>query len=275
MKLRCREHVLDLERTAIMGVLNVTPDSFSDGGLWVEPQRALEHAREMIEEGAAIVDVGGESTRPGSAPVTVEEEVQRVLPIVEALARDNVPVSIDTRKPSVARAALEAGASLINDTCGEEVEPDMDAIAAEFDAAVCIMHSRGTPATMRELIEYGDVVTDVKDFLGRRAEDLLQAGVSADAICLDPGIGFAKSVEQNLVLLKRLPELTDLPYPVLVGTSRKSFIGHVLGLDVEDRIEGTAATVALSVMGGARILRVHDVRQMNRVIRMTEAILQS
>ena len=273
MKLRGRDFVLDLGRTAVMGVLNVTPDSFSDGGRWLDPDLAMAHGREMVAEGAAIIDVGGESTRPGAVPVPEEEELARVVPVIEALAETGeAPISIDTRKPSVARRAIEAGASIVNDTTGEEFDREMDTVAATTGAAVVVMHSRGTPATMRSLTDYDDVVTDVASFLRRRAEDMVEAGVARDSIALDPGFGFAKTPKQNLVLLNRLDEILTLGYPLLVGTSRKSFIGAVLDLPEDERVEGTAATVAWAVAKGAHIVRVHDVEQMSRVVRMTEAI---
>ena len=274
MKLRCREHVLSLDRTAIMGVLNVTPDSFSDGGLWLDPRAAVDHAVEMVEQGAAIVDVGGESTRPGSEPVPLDEELRRVLPVLEELVgRLDVPISIDTRKPEVARRALDAGAAIVNDTTGEEVEPELGVVAAEVGAAVVTMHSRGTPATMRSLNQYDDVVRDVRAFLEERAALLESQGVGRDSIVVDPGFGFAKSPPQNLELLQRLDEVTTLPYPVLSGTSRKSFIGAVLDLPEDERVEGTLATVTLAVAKGARIVRVHDVEAVARAVKVTDAVL--
>jgi dihydropteroate synthase len=275
MKLRCRDRVLSLDRVVVMGVLNVTPDSFSDGGLWLDPDAAVAHGHEMVSQGAAIVDVGGESTRPGAGAVSQEEELRRVVPVVEALAGAGVLVSIDTRKVAVARAALESGAAIVNDTAGEEVDRGMDALVAAAGAAMIVMHSRGTPETMRSLTDYSDVVTDVRDFLIERARQLEAAGVDGDSIALDPGFGFAKTPEQNLVLLRRLRELTQVGYPVLVGTSRKSFIGAVLEVTEDARLEGTAATVGWAVAHGARIVRVHDVQEMVRVVRMTEAILDA
>lgn len=274
MKLACRGRVLSLDRTVVMGVLNVTPDSFSDGGLWFDHDAAIAHALDMVAAGAAIVDVGGESTRPGADPVPEDEELRRVLPVVEAVAaRTDAVISIDTRKPGVAEAAVAAGASLVNDTAGEAAEAAMDELVARTGAAVAVMHSRGTPATMRELTAYDDVVADVASFLAARARALEERGVARDAIALDPGFGFAKTPEQNLVLLKRLDEIVALGYPVLSGTSRKSFVGNVLGgLPEGERVEGTAATVAWAVAKGARIVRVHDVVEMARVVRMTEAI---
>ncbi|MGH2699573.1 MAG: dihydropteroate synthase [Actinomycetota bacterium] len=273
MKLRCRDAYLSLERALVMGVLNVTPDSFSDGGLWLDAERAVTHGLEMIEQGAAIVDVGGESTRPGAIPVPEAEELDRVIPVIEALhERTTAPISIDTRKPEVAGRAIEAGATIINDTLGEATDRAMDRVAAGTGAAIVIMHSRGTPETMRELTDYGDVVTDVRDFLKLRAAQLLDEGVARDAVCLDPGFGFAKTPQQNLVLLRRLGEILELGYPVLVGTSRKSFIGLTLDLPEDQRIEGTAATVAWSVALGAHLVRVHDVEPIVRTLKMLEAI---
>ena len=276
MKLRVRDTYLPLDRCAVMGVLNVTPDSFSDGGLWLDPDAAVRHALEMAAQGAAIIDVGGESTRPGAQAVPEDEELERVIPVVEALsARADLLVSIDTRKPRVAKMAVEAGASIINDTLGEETDRTMDGVAAVAGAAVVVMHSRGTPATMRELAHYGDVVTEVAAFLGRRVRELEDAGVPADAIVIDPGFGFAKNASQNLQLLKRLDEILGLGYPVLVGTSRKTFIGLTLDLPTDRRLEGTAATVAWAVMKGAHIVRVHDVEPIARTVRMIEAIKAS
>ena len=274
MKLRCRDRVLDLDRVAVMGVLNVTPDSFSDGGKWFDSARAVEHALEMVEQGAAIVDVGGESTRPGAEAVPETEELRRVIPVIEAIAgRTDAPISIDTRKAAVARAALDAGASIVNDTLGEEADADLVDAAVESQAAFVTMHSRGTPATMRDLVEYADVVGDVAAWLKQRAESLVASGLTSEQIVLDPGFGFAKNKEQNLELLDRFEEITALGYPVLAGTSRKSFIGFTLDLPEDQRVEGTAATVTLAVYKGAHIVRVHDVEQMTRVVRMTEAIM--
>jgi dihydropteroate synthase len=272
VKLRCRDHVIALDRVAIMGVLNVTPDSFSDGGLYFDSDRAVTHGREMAERGAAIVDVGGESTRPGAAPVPEDEELHRVLPVIESLAGSGIVVSIDTRKPAVARRALEAGAAIVNDTLGEETNREIDGVVSESGAGVVVMHSRGTPATMSALTEYRDVVGEVCSFLEARARELEDAGVSQDAIVVDPGIGFAKNPDQSLLLLKRIDEVVALGRPVLVGTSRKSFIGKVLGLDEKERLEGTAATVSWVVGRGVQLVRVHDVPEMERVVRMTEAI---
>jgi dihydropteroate synthase len=273
MKLRCRDRVLDLDRVAVMGVLNVTPDSFSDGGMWLDPRAAIRHGEVMVEQGAAVIDVGGESTRPGADPVPEDEELARVLPVIEGLAhRVDAPISIDTRKPAVARSAVEAGATIVNDTAGEGADASIDAVAAHTGAAIVVMHSRGTPATMRSLTDYDDVVSHVGAFLQRRAQRLESAGVERDSIVVDPGFGFAKNPEQNLEILNRLAEVVALGYPVLVGTSRKSFIGDILDLPVEQRVEGTIATVVWSIAAGARIVRVHDVEPTIRAVRMAEAI---
>jgi dihydropteroate synthase len=272
LQLRLRSRVLSLDRPLVMGVLNVTPDSFSDGGLWFDRDMAIKHAFDMIEQGADIVDVGGESTRPNAAPVAEDEELRRVLPVVEAVAETGAIVSIDTRKSSVARRAVQAGAAIVNDTGGEDADPEMPAVAADSGAAIVFMHSRGTPATMRDLARYDDVVTEVADFLREAAGKFESLGIHHDSIVLDPGFGFAKDPPQNLELLDRLDEICALGYPVLAGTSRKSFIGAVLDLEEGDRLEGTAATVAWAVARGAHIVRVHDVVQMKRVVTMASAI---
>ncbi|MFN2525389.1 MAG: dihydropteroate synthase [Actinomycetota bacterium] len=272
MKLRCRDHVLPLDRTLIMGVLNVTPDSFSDGGLYFEPAAAVERGLEMVEEGADIIDVGGESTRPGAVDVPEEEELRRVIPVLRGLAGAGVPLSIDTRKAEVARSGLEAGAAILNDTLGEETQRGTDEMAAESGAAMVVMHSRGSPATMRSLTDYDDVVLHVRVFLKERGQELERVGVAPESIVLDPGIGFAKTPAQNLELLRRLGELVDVGRPILVGTSRKSFIGQVLDLPEDQRVEGTLASVCWAVAKGARIVRVHDVKETKRAVRLTEAI---
>jgi dihydropteroate synthase len=273
MKLRCRHSVISLDGAAVMGVLNVTPDSFSDAGRWFDPTAAVDHGVEMAAQGAAIVDVGGESTRPGAGVVDLVEELERVIPVVEGLVeRLDIPVSIDTRKAEVARRALAAGASIVNDTRGEEHDSSLDRIAADTGAGLILMHSRGTAATMASLISYRDVVADVRTWLERRADEARLNGVSSEAIVIDPGCGFAKTAHQSLALLRRIDAFLELGYPLLVGTSRKSFIGAALDLDVGERLEGTAATVAWAVAHGAHIVRVHDVRAMVRVARMTTAI---
>ncbi|MEA2461504.1 MAG: dihydropteroate synthase [Actinomycetota bacterium] len=256
-----------------MGVLNVTPDSFSDGGLWLDPDAAIKHALEMVKQGAAIIDVGGESTRPGAADVPEEEELRRVLPVIERLSSETEAfVAIDTRKSSVARAALAAGAVIVNDTTGEASDRSLDRVASESGAGFILMHSRGTPQNMKTLTDYSDVVGDVRAFLAARADEVLAVGGAEDSIVLDPGFGFAKTPEQNLTMLKRFDEFAMLPFPVLAGTSRKSFIGAVLDTPEDQRVEGTIATVAVAVLKGARLVRVHDVEATVRAVRMIEAI---
>jgi dihydropteroate synthase len=275
MKLRLRDSYLPLDSVALMGVLNVTPDSFSDGGLWLDEKSAVGHGIEMGDAGAAIIDVGGESTRPGADPVTESEELRRVIPIVEQLVAAGRIVSIDTRKPAVAKKAVAAGAQIVNDTLGEAGDESMDRVAAETGAALFVMHSRGTPQTMRGLTEYEDVVEDVAGWLEARLERAQEAGVPRDALVIDPGIGFAKNPEQNLELLARLDRFADIGFPVLVGTSRKSFMGAVMDLPVEERVEATAASVVWSVIKGAKLARVHDVREVARAVAMVEAIMGS
>jgi dihydropteroate synthase len=255
-------------RTLIMGILNATPDSFSDGGRYATMDAAIAHAKAMVDEGADIIDVGGESTRPGSAQVPLAEELRRVIPLIRALRAElpNVPISVDTYKAETARRALEAGAHMINDIWGLQADPDMAAVAAEFGCPVIISHNR-------ESRDYADLVADVLDDLRRCIGIAQAAGVAADRIWLDPGIGFAKTFDDNLDLLGCLGELTALGYPVLLGTSRKRFIRQVLDLPAEDVVEGTAATVALGIAQGCQIVRVHDVRQMKRIAAMTDAIV--
>ena len=272
-RLVCAGKELSLHRTLVMGVLNVTPDSFSDGGRWLERERAVDHAREMVAAGADIIDVGGESTRPGAQPVSERTELDRVLPVVEALhAAIEAPISIDTRKASVARRAIEAGASIVNDTNGEATDRALDDVAADTRAAIVVMHARGTPATMRSLTQYSDVTGDVGAWLAERAAELRSAGVDQHSIVLDPGFGFAKTPHQNLEMLRELDRLAELGYPLLVGTSRKSFIGEVLGLPADERVEGTSATVVWAIAMGANIVRVHDVEPIVRAVRVADAI---
>lgn len=262
--------------TLLMGVLNVTPDSFSDGGECVDPAAAVARARAMIASGARIIDIGGESSRPGALPVDAAEEIGRVVPVIAALRQAALPadvrLSIDTTKAAVARAALAAGADLINDIGGFR-DPALVALAVETGAPVIAMHMRGTPQTMQQGdLSSPDIVREVADWLGERARLLVAAGVSPAAICLDPGIGFGKTVAQNLALLARLDEIVALGYPVLVGASRKSFLGAVTGRPVDQRVFATAAACACAVWQGARILRVHDVAEMADVAQVVDAI---
>ncbi|MBI4390373.1 MAG: dihydropteroate synthase [candidate division NC10 bacterium] len=257
-----------------MGILNVTPDSFSDPGAFLDPSAAAEHALRMVEEGADCLDIGGESTRPGAAPVSAEEEWGRIGPVLERLAgRCPVPLSVDTTKAAVAARALQAGAAIVNDISALRFDPAVAAVVAEAGAGLILMHMQGTPRTMQERPAYGDVVAEVGTFLAERLAAATAAGIPREAILLDPGIGFGKTVEHNLALLRHLPDLTGLGRPLLLGPSRKSFIGSVLETGATDRLEGTAAAVALAIAGGAAILRVHEVKAMARVARMCDAIL--
>jgi dihydropteroate synthase len=262
LTLDCAGRLLRLERPRIMGVLNVTPDSFSDGGRFAGVEGALEHARKMVAAGADIIDVGGESSRPGAEPVPLAEELQRVIPVLRALHRAlDVPLSIDTSKPAVMRAAVAAGAGLINDVNGLRAEGAVEAVA-ETGAAVCVMHMQGMPRSMQERPCYDDVVGEVVAFLSRQADVLLARGVARERIVLDPGFGFGKSLEHNTALFRGLPALVALGYPVLVGVSRKSMIGALLGgRPVMDRLVGSVTAALLAARAGARILRVHDVRE--------------
>jgi len=262
------------ERTLVMGILNVTPDSFSDGGRFHASEDAIRRAEAMVAEGADIVDVGGESTRPGAEPLSEEEEIRRILPVIEALAA-RMPISVDTYKAEVAERAVQAGAAMVNDISALRFDPSMAPAAARLDVPICLMHSRGSLRDMHRSPQYRDVVGEVKAELKERVEAALDVGIAPENIVLDPGFGFSKNAQHNLELLRRLREVTELGYPLLVGTSRKSTIGKVLGgLPVEDRLEGTAATVALSIANGASIVRVHDVKEMVRVARMTDAVVR-
>lgn len=265
---------IPLDRPVVIGILNLTPDSFSDGGELATLDAALRRAEAMVEDGAAVLDVGGESTRPGAQPVPEEEERRRVLPFLEAAARRfPVPLSIDTRKAAVARAALDAGAVIVNDTSALAADPAMAAVVAERGAGVVLMHMRGEPATMQGLATYADVAGEVAEELARAVARALAAGIRRDAIVVDPGIGFAKTPEQNLTLLRELGRIVALGYPVLVGPSRKSFIGAVLGLPPKERVEGTIAACVLALAAGARLFRVHDVRAVRRALTVSHAIL--
>lgn len=266
------ETTLTLDRPRIMGVINATPDSFSDGGRYLDPEAARAHARTLVAEGADLLDVGGESTRPGATEVPEREELDRVLPVVQALAGLRVPISVDTRKAAVMRAAVAAGAAMINDVSALEHDPDALAAVAELGVPVCLMHMQGTPETMQDDPRYTDVVAEVHAYLGQRAERCREAGIPASRILLDPGIGFGKTVDHNLALMNRLSELADLGYPVVVGTSRKSLVGKVLDRSVGERIYGDCAVVGWSVAHGAAIVRVHDVGPMRDAITMTRAL---
>ena len=260
-------------RPLLMGIVNVTPDSFYDGGRYIDPERAVAHACHLVAQGADILDIGAESTRPGAEPVTEEEELARVVPVVAALARQvSVPISVDTTKSTVARAALDVGASMINDVSALQWDPEMASVVAQADAAVILMHMQGTPQTMQRAPRYHNVVTDVIAFLEGRMHAAIEAGISKTNIVLDPGIGFGKLLEHNLELLDGLSAFTRLRRPLLVGPSRKSFIGQLLGRPPEHREWGTAAAVAIAVDRGAGILRVHDVAAMADIVTVASAI---
>jgi dihydropteroate synthase len=260
-------------KARLMGILNVTPDSFSDGGLYLDAEKAIEHGRELAAEGAEIVDVGGESTRPGAAEVPAAEEAERTAPVVGGLVAAGVSVSIDTSKAAVAEAALDAGARMVNDVTALTADAELAGLCADRRCEVALMHMQGTPRTMQENPTYGDVVEDVRAFLAERIEAATDAGIAEERIWVDPGIGFGKTLEHNLELLRRLGELRDLGRPILVGTSRKSFIGKITGREVGERIGGSIASNVLALRNGAEMLRVHDVREMREAALVAETIL--
>jgi dihydropteroate synthase len=258
----------------IMGIVNVTPDSFSDGGEFLDPDRAIAHGRELAAEGADVLDVGGESTRPGAAGVTAEEELARVAPVVEALARgDGPPVSIDTSKVAVAEAALSLGAAMVNDVTALRSDPDLAGLCAERRCEVVIMHMLGDPRTMQENPVYEDVVDDIKTFLAERIEFAVSQGIEEERIWIDPGIGFGKTAEHNLELHRRLGELAELGQPIVFGSSRKSFLGKLTGAEVDGRLGGTIASNVIAYANGAAMLRVHDVAPMRQALTVADAIL--
>jgi dihydropteroate synthase len=273
--LRCGRFSFPLDRPLVMGVLNVTPDSFSDGGRFLDRAAALEHARRMLSDGADIIDIGGESTRPGAAPTSEADELDRVIALVEALRGEcdarGVPLSVDTRKLAVMRAAIAAGASLINDVGALAAPGAIEAIAPS-DVAVCLMHMRGEPATMQQVASYNDVVGEVKAFLADRAAACEGAGIARDRIVVDPGFGFGKTVGHNLALLRWLAEIVALGYPVAVGLSRKSTIGALTGREVGERTAGSIAAALSAVARGAAIVRVHDVRETVDALKVWRAV---
>ncbi len=270
---RCGERVFDVTRPIVMGVLNVTPDSFSDGGRFLDPAAAVARADAIVSEGASIVDVGGESTRPGAVGVSASQEMSRVHPVVTALALSGMCVSIDTRHPEVADAAVEAGASVINDISGFR-DPSMIALAVRCEAGLVVMHMQGTPESMQASPRYGDVVAEVGRDLARQARTLEEAGVARERIALDPGIGFGKTLEHNLELIRRLPDLVDLGYPVLVGLSRKRVIGELTGVEQPDRrVAGSLAAAVMSVERGAGIVRAHDVAATVEALAFVAAVM--
>jgi dihydropteroate synthase len=270
--LDCGGRPLDLSRPAVMGILNVTPDSFSDGGVFLSRESAIAHARRMADEGADIIDVGGESTRPGAQPVSAQEEMDRVVPVIEAL-RENIslPISIDTSKPEVMRAAVAAGAGFINDVRALRDEGALEA-AASLQVPVCLMHMQGEPRGMQENPRYRDVLSEIGDFLRARLQAARAAGIPAQRLVIDPGFGFGKTLEHNLELLRGLKKLQSLGAPILVGLSRKSLIGKALGLPVEGRLQASVALALMAVQNSARIVRVHDVGPTVETLRMWSVV---
>lgn len=267
-EIQCGPYTLDYEnKTIVMGILNVTPDSFSDGGKFNEIGTAVARAKEMVEEGADIIDIGGESTRPGFAPLSLEEEIERVIPFIQAVSKHvNVPISIDTYKAEVAKQAIQAGAHIINDIWGAKADDKMAGVAAELEVPIILMHNR-------QERNYSFFVRDVFDDLFESVALVKKAGVRDEMIILDPGIGFAKDYQENIEMMQNLEKLVGTGYPVLLGTSRKSMIGHALDLPVEERMEGTGATVCYGIQKGCQIIRVHDVKEMSRMAKMMDALL--
>ncbi len=260
--------------TWIMGILNVTPDSFSDGGRYVNRQAAVQHGLHMLEEGADILDIGGESTRPGAASVSAEEEAARVIPVIQEIRRNtSALISVDTTKSLVLAKALDAGADILNDISAMRFDPDMLPLAVENQVPAILMHMRGTPETMNRLTQYTDLLSDIKDFFCQRITEIMGAGLKKEHLIIDPGIGFAKDWKQNLHLIRNLSVFSDLDVPLLIGLSRKSFIGRILDLPTDERLEGTIAACLLAVQAGAHILRVHDVAAVKRAILVADAIL--
>ncbi len=275
MRLHCAGRVLDLTRPAVMGVLNVTDNSFSDGGRYHSLEAALAHGAAMVEAGASIVDIGGESTRPGAQPVPLQQELDRVLPVIEALAtRIDALISIDTMKPEVMSAAIEAGAGMVNDVYALQAPGALQAVAST-SAAICLMHMQGTPRTMQQEPRYDDVVAEVNGFLQQRAGACISAGIDADRIALDPGFGFGKTMEHNLQLLAGLPRITAGPYPVLIGLSRKSMLAKLTGRAVGERLAGSLALHSIGTLHGARIIRAHDVAETKDAVAVAWAVRQN
>lgn len=274
LPLKTRNTTLEFgKRSFVMGILNVTPDSFSEKGTFFDKDAAIKRGLEMAEEGADIIDIGGESTRPGAEPVSLKEELKRVIPVIEKLApKINIPISIDTCKAEVAKKALEAGAEIVNDISGLRFDPKMAETVASNEAAVVIMHIKGTPKDMQVSPSYKSLIREVMDFLEESVKIAEEAGIPPDKVIIDPGIGFGKGLEHNLTIMKNLEAFKTLGKPILLGTSRKSFIGKITGADIEDRIAGTAATLSIGIMKGADIVRVHDVKEGVQAVRMADAI---
>ena len=273
---RCKKTVLQFnERTYLMGILNVTPDSFSDGGMFLDPGNAISHGIELASQGADIIDIGGESTRPGSKPLPPDEELRRVIPVIEGLSgKIDIPISIDTYKSLIAEKAIEAGAEMINDISGLHFDPKMADVAAKYDVPVAVMHIKGTPEIMQLDVHYDCLLTEIMEYLEESTEIAERAGVDERQIIIDPGIGFGKSVEDNLRIISRLTEFKSLGKPIMLGLSRKSFIGKILNAEVGQRAEGTLASISAAIMNGANILRVHDVAPARKAAQMADAILR-
>lgn len=274
-RIQCGNKVLDLSsRTHIMGILNVTPDSFSDGGKYFEPELAIERGLRMAEEGADIIDIGAESTRPGAEPVTVEEELRRMIPVLKGLLKKtNIPISIDTYKSSVAEASLRAGAQMINDISGLRFDPQMKEVIARFRVPVILMHIKGEPRNMQQNPIYEDLIGEIYVYLAESIRIARGARISQENIIIDPGIGFGKRLMDNFEILRRLKEFQGLRRPILIGPSRKSFIGKVLEASPDQRLEGTIAAVAIGIQNGAHIVRVHDVKEVSRACRIVDMLL--
>ena len=271
--LNCAGKRLDLSRPIVMGVLNVTPDSFSDGGQFIDFDAALRRAEEMVGEGAALIDIGGESTRPGALSVSAQEEIERVVPLVQRLAESlAVPISVDTSKPPVMREALRAGAGMINDVRALREPGALEALAEHADVPVCLMHMQGLPTTMQQSPRYEDVVAEVKAFLGERIRVCKTAGIGSERLIVDPGFGFGKTLQHNLLLLKHLASFQDLGVPVLIGLSRKSMIGTLLDAPMTDRVHGSVAAAVIAAWQGARIIRVHDVKPTVQALKICNAV---
>ncbi|CEN56319.1 dihydropteroate synthase [Candidatus Methylopumilus turicensis] len=274
MHFSCGKFQLDLSTPRIMGIVNVTPDSFSDGGQFNTTDKAVAHAMQLVEQGADILDIGGESTRPGATPVPLEEELKRVIPVINALAKAGVPLSIDTYKPEVMRAAIDAGVDIVNDVCALQETGALEIVAAS-QVGVCLMHMQGRPQTMQADPQYQDVVAEVSGFLAARLKAAEQAGIARERIVLDPGFGFGKRTEHNLTLLNHLSSLQSLGLPLLIGLSRKSVLGQVVGLSIDERIHASIAASVVSVMKGANIVRVHDVKPTVDALKIVSAVMKN
>jgi len=275
MKLVWRNYCLDFsQKTYVMGILNVTPDSFSDGGQYFDKSAAIKRAIQMVEDGADIIDIGGESTRPGSQPLAIEEELRRTLPVIEALTKEiRIPISIDTYKSEVAKRALDAGAAMVNDISGLRFDPEMPRVVSAYKVPVVIMHIKGTPKNMQTNPVYEALLPEIMDYLRDSIRSAKKSEIADDMIIIDPGIGFGKTFEHNLEIIHNLYNLTLLEKPVLVGLSRKAFIGKILGdVPAGERLEGTAAAIAISIINGANIIRVHDVKEMVKVAKVANAV---